>query len=276
MAIPKVLLVDDDSLVRETLVATLEMEGFDVTAAGDVNEALRHIGSTSFDVLVSDLHMPGAADGLTVISAMRHANPTAVTLLLSAFAEMEVAARTMLAQTDQIILKPMGIRTLANIIRERLARDLVLVQPIESVATILERSIEVTLNAWYARVEKDAHLMSFPLNREQRTGHIPQVLEDLVHRLRSHQPLGGKELASMAAHHHGLLRRTQGYSASMMVDESRMLQVSIFETLDANMDRIDFSVLLKSVMTIADEVDSQLSQAMKSYRNEAVVDALPA
>ena len=51
----------------------------------------------------------------------------------------------------------------------------------------------------------------------------------------------------------------------MLVEESRMLQVSIFNTLQKNMASIDFSILLTEVMTIADEIDSQLSQAMTSY-----------
>jgi hypothetical protein len=51
----------------------------------------------------------------------------------------------------------------------------------------------------------------------------------------------------------------------MLVEESRMLQVSIFHTLQRNLGSIDFSLLLNDVMTIADEVDWQLSQAMHSY-----------
>jgi hypothetical protein len=62
----------------------------------------------------------------------------------------------------------------------------------------------------------------------------------------------------------------------MMVEESRVLQVSIFNTLQNNLASIDFSVLLIGVVTIADEVDSQLSQAMKSYIAESLADALPA
>jgi hypothetical protein len=62
----------------------------------------------------------------------------------------------------------------------------------------------------------------------------------------------------------------------MMVEESRMLQVTIFETLQSNLANIDFSVLLIGVMTIADEIDSQLSQAMDSYIAESVEDTLPA
>jgi hypothetical protein len=81
---------------------------------------------------------------------------------------------------------------------------------------------------------------------------------------------------SDAAAEHGLNRRRQGYTAAMMVEESRMLQVTVFDTLQQNLVSIDFSVLLIGVMTIADEIDSQLSQAMDSYIAESVEDALPA
>jgi hypothetical protein len=94
-------------------------------------------------------------------------------------------------------------------------------------------------------------------------------------RLRTFTPLGSRELVSVAAEQHGRLRRQQGYSAAMMVEESRMLQVSIFETLQRNLANIDFSILLNAVMTIADEVDSQLSQAMDSYVDESLLEAAP-
>lgn len=55
----------------------------------------------------------------------------------------------------------------------------------------------------------------------------------------------------------------------MLVEESRMLQVSIFQTLQNNLQSVDFSLLLVDVMAIADEVDSQLAQAMTSYIAEA-------
>ena len=57
----------------------------------------------------------------------------------------------------------------------------------------------------------------------------------------------------------------------MMVEE--MLQVSIFETLQKNLASIDFSILINGVMTVADEVDSQLSQAMDSYTEESLLEA---
>src|SRR6202021_2363726 len=109
-----------------------------------------------------------------------------------------------------------------------------------------------------------------------RSAHLPRLFLDLIHRLRSFVPLGTRELVSSSAHEHGILRRQQGYTASMMVEESRMLQVNIFRTLQENLMNIDFSVLLIGVMTIADEVDSQLSQAMSSFVAASLPGAPPA
>jgi YesN/AraC family two-component response regulator len=50
-----------------------------------VTEALRRIATESFDVLITDLHMPGPGDGFTVVSAMRHSQPNALTMLVSGF-----------------------------------------------------------------------------------------------------------------------------------------------------------------------------------------------
>jgi DNA-binding NtrC family response regulator len=96
MALTKILLVDDDEVVRFSLGRILEESEFAVTTAANVTEALKYITSETYDILLTDLHMPGAGDGLTVVSAMRHANPKAITMLLSAFPEMDAAAHAIL------------------------------------------------------------------------------------------------------------------------------------------------------------------------------------
>jgi DNA-binding response OmpR family regulator len=272
----KVLLVDDDEVLRFSLCKVLEQYDFDVTTASSVSEALKHISSNHYDVLLSDLHLPGAGDGLTVVSAMRHANPKAVTILLSAFPEMEAAARAILLQADQILVKPMEVTALVEAIKQRLLSGARHIGVVETVATILERSAEVTIQAWFGRIKTDEKVMAIKMTYEQRTCHLPQVFRDLVSRLESAKPIGSKELISESAYRHGINRPRQGYTAAMLVEESRMLQVSIFDTLQNNLATIDFSVVLIGVMTIADEIDSQLSQAMDSYIAESVEDALPA
>ncbi|MGA7170198.1 MAG: response regulator, partial [Candidatus Sulfotelmatobacter sp.] len=64
---------------------------------------------------------------------------------------------------------------------------------------------------------------------------------------------------------HGKLRYQQRYTPAMLVHESRILQVTLFGTLQNNLNSLDFSLLLPDVMTIADEVDAQLTQSMGSY-----------
>src|ERR1700726_4483441 len=137
MAPAKLLLVDDDETIRLTLGIILRKHGFRVTVAATVTEALKHISSEAFDVLLSDLHMPGAGDGLTVVSAMRHANPRAVTLLLTGYPEMSAATHAILLQADQILVKPMKLTALVEVIKQRLASGPPDPRVVESVATIL-------------------------------------------------------------------------------------------------------------------------------------------
>jgi DNA-binding response OmpR family regulator len=275
LAATTILLVDDDEVIRHALSKLLTNEGFEVTTAGSVPEALRLINSALYDVLLSDLHMPGAGDGLTVVSAMRHANPKAVTMLLSSFPEMEAAAHAILLQADDILVKPMELSALVKAITKRLSDGPSGPTTVETVATILERSATECIDVWFKEVQADDKLSKVPLPRQQRISHLPQVFRDLVARLNADQPLGTSGPLSSAAAEHGVSRRREGYSASMMVEESRILQVCIFHTLQKNLANINFSILLYQVMTIADEVDSQLRQAMDCYVSESARDALP-
>lgn len=273
--VSKVLVVDDDDSLREILTLVLEDGGFEVKSARDVNSALKLIGCQTFDVLISDLHMPSAGDGLTVVSAMRHSNPQAVTIIFSAFPEMQRAAATILAQADDILVKPDAIGNLVALIREKLDKGTGAPRVVVSLATILEECSESTIEDWLSRVHRDKDVLTVLLDDPKRMAHLPQLLRDLVFRLRNPQTLGSRALASSAATEHGQARRTQGYTAAMMVEESRLLQVSIFQTIQNNLNRVNFSLVLGGVMEIADECDSQLAQAMTSYIAQSKVDALP-
>jgi len=271
----RVLVVDDDTTVRTIVKMVLEERGFHVTEASCVSDALKYISSEKFDALLSDLHMPGAGDGLTVVSAMRHANPQAVTLLLSAFPAMDAAARAILLQPDRIMVKPIDLDLLVETITHHLEQGPPLPHPVETVATILERTVPRIIRHWLDRVHREPALMAVSMSDELRNAHLPQLFADLVICLRAFKPLGTEEPTSSTATRHGATRWEQGYTPAMLVEESRMLQVSIFQTLQENLATIDFSVLLVSVMSIADEVDAQLSQAMTGYMNKADARAIP-
>jgi CheY-like chemotaxis protein len=262
--VPRVLLADDDEAVRSMLQVALERDGFEVVAVAGVKDALSRIAEENFDVLLSDLHMPHAGDGFTVVGAMRHTHPQAVTLVLSGYPFLDEAFSAIRLQADAILVKPIEIASLRKLIRDKLSHPVASKSLLaESVATILEHDLAATIQGWMELVEHDEELTCIPLSFEDRTGHLPNLIADLVNRLRL--PLTTTAQISIAAREHGALRRKQGYTATMLVEESRILQVSIFNTLQKNLSRVDFSKVLLDVITIADEVDSQLKQAMFSY-----------
>jgi hypothetical protein len=137
------------------------------------------------------------------------------------------------------------------------------VASIESVADILERELQSVIVDWLARVEQEPDLTCIPLSFQDRTGHLPHLLHDVIARLRL--DAGTKAPISKAAAEHGNLRRKQGYTVAMAVEESRLLQVTIFSTLHKNVKNLEFNLLLPDVVTIADEVDAQLKEQMLRF-----------
>jgi len=268
----KVLLVDDDDAVRDMMTVTLEHKGFAVVAATNVTEALKLITTESFDVLITDLHMPNPSDGFAVITAMRHIQPKALTLLVSGYPDVKSAMDAILLEADEIMVKPLETKKLADLVHDKLlTRKLAVPTPKERVAEILQRSQGYIVEDWLARVKQNTEISRVALTDQELTGYLPKLIDDLVLRLRSPQITvqEGDSIGSAAAVAHGKLRRSQGYTSAMLVQDSRILQVTLFGTLQKNLGALDFSLLLPDVMTIADEVDSQLTQAMEGYMDVA-------
>ena len=132
----------------------------------------------------------------------------------------------------------------------------------ESIADILERELVPTIKEWLRRVNLVPELTDIPLTDADRTGHLPKLYFDLISRLRlakdAHPPI------SVAAAAHGQVRHAQGYSASMLIEESRVFQVATFGTLHLHQSELDQNQVLLDVMVIADEVDAQLMETVRS------------
>jgi DNA-binding response OmpR family regulator len=269
----KVLLVDDDEAVREMMRMTLESKGFKVTSAASVTAALKLIATEPFDVLITDLHMPNPSDGFAVVSAMRQTQPDALILLVSGYPDVQSAMDAIILQADDILVKPFDVRGVAELLRQKMEnRKPAVRSEKERVASILQRCMIEIVQDWLVRVKRNKALIAVSLSDAERTRYLPKLIEDLILRLRTPNVPGAEEdsICSEAAVAHGKMRRSQGYTPGMLVHDSRILQVTLFETLQNNLSRLDFSLLLPDIMTIADEVDSQLTQAMDSYTNVAL------
>jgi DNA-binding NtrC family response regulator len=156
---PRILVAEDDDSVREMLRATLERDGFEVVAVANVRDALGYIARENFDALLSDLHMPHAGDGFTVVSAMRHTHPQAVTLVLSGYPAIDEALSAIRLQADEVLTKPIQVAALREAIHNKLANPVACRPlPTESVAFILEHVLKATIQDWIAREENDEEL----------------------------------------------------------------------------------------------------------------------
>jgi YesN/AraC family two-component response regulator len=267
--------------VLSGLGVVLEAYEFEVSTASNVTEALKYIAAERFDVLVSDLHMPGAGDGLIVAGAMRHANPSALTLIVSANPDMAKATAAVLRQVDEIVTKPVKAGAIVELIRQRLEEDGPLAeqrqvdedlasqpQAVELAAKVIERERAAITRVWLEKMKEGAGLGAVPLSAEEQTADLPEMLSEIVYRLQYPQPLGLMTLFSMASLQHGARRRRQGFRSLVLVEEARALQVALFQVIQENMLRLDQNQLPGTLMAIADEVNAQLVQSLAGYENE--------
>jgi hypothetical protein len=136
-------------------------------------------------------------------------------------------------------------------------------KPVESVAGVLERELPSTIAEWLRCVNLIPDLAAIALSNTDRTGHLPQLFKDLIARLRLDRD--SEPPSSIAAAEYGKARFAQGYSVSMLVEDSRIFQVSTFGTLHTHQSKLDQDQVQLTVITIADEADRQLTQSVSSF-----------
>src|ERR1035438_10272154 len=116
--VPSVLIVDDEKHTREGLQQALA-EDYDVTVAASSDEAFNLMESQSFDVVITDLRMPGKS-GLKVIDqALAQPNRPAV-LMMTAYGTIETAVEAMRRGAVDFLTKPVNIERLEVLIRRAL------------------------------------------------------------------------------------------------------------------------------------------------------------
>ncbi|AKK26017.1 response regulator transcription factor [Mycobacterium sp. EPa45] len=118
----RVLIADDDTVVRDVVRRYLERDGLEVAVAGDGNEALRVLGTQRIDVAVLDVMMPGP-NGLSLCRTLRqHGDYSVPVILLTALGEEDDRIAGLEAGADDYLTKPFSPRELALRVRSVLRR----------------------------------------------------------------------------------------------------------------------------------------------------------
>lgn len=115
----KILVVDDDQELRETLVEVLSQEGLAVEAAASADQALTLLERSPFQLLLLDIVMPGL-DGMTALPLIRKQAPRARIIVMTAFASIENAVQALQQGANDYIVKPFKIDALMLSVRRNL------------------------------------------------------------------------------------------------------------------------------------------------------------
>jgi len=108
----KVLIVDDESMIRETLVEFLAAEGYEAIACATGEAALERAAAAKFDVVLCDINLPGC-DGLDVLEGLQTSSPDSQVMLITAFASVETAIAAFQKGAFDYLIKPISLADLA-------------------------------------------------------------------------------------------------------------------------------------------------------------------
>ncbi len=117
----RILVVDDDPAQREPLAGFLRDLGADVDTAGDGRAALERLRAGSFDVVVSDVRMPGVP-GPELLREIKRVNPTIEVLLVTAYGTVQEAVACLKDGAADYLLKPLDLATVEHVVRRGVER----------------------------------------------------------------------------------------------------------------------------------------------------------
>ena len=115
----RILVVDDESLIRWSLAETLSDLGHLVSEAGDGETALRSLtgGDGVFDVVLLDYHLPDSHD-LALLSQIRQLSPDTAVIMMTAFATPEMSDGALRIGAYRVVAKPFEVHDMADLVLE--------------------------------------------------------------------------------------------------------------------------------------------------------------
>jgi len=264
----RLLFVDDELNIRNTLPLILQKHDFEVKSAATVPEALDLINKEPFDILISDLNIGYPGDGFTVVSAMRRVQPAAITFILTGYPEFESALEAIRNQVDDYLTKPADIPSLVATLERKLeTRRLQRSITVKRAPAFLLDNLDQILHRWLRKIRETPELTKVSLSPKERLDSVPEIIAGACSLV-----VRGKSFLdeSTAAHgtEHGKSRRRQGYSADMIRVEIRLLQQVIGQFLQENLLELDTRTLIVDIMIVSDLIGAASERSLRSFNSQ--------
>jgi nitrogen regulation protein NR(I) len=128
-ASPKILLIDDDPGIRDTLQRVLGAEGYETTIEGRADNGLVRATQEPYNVVITDLKLPGMS-GLELVSQLHAAQPRLPIILVTAFGSTQTAIEATKLGAYDYLLKPFSIPQLLDLIRRAVDSNRLMSEPV--------------------------------------------------------------------------------------------------------------------------------------------------
>jgi len=262
----RTLFVDDEPAIRLTLPMILKQHGFEVHAAATVPQALAAIHCRQFDVLIADLNIGEPGDGFTVVSAMRRTQPECATFILTGFPAFESALRAIRSQVDDYLVKPAAPEDLVQTIQLRLLDRKPRKAPLLlRVPSLLRANNKLILNRVLKQMKRHPVLGSIPIDDQDRTTTLSTVLLEIADQIEAGTSDNPSTPIVRSGTNHGDIRRAQGYSAAMLVDDTGLLDASSYEVVQENLLNIDLSYLVADLKMFNSLLQAHLKASIQAF-----------
>jgi DNA-binding response OmpR family regulator len=262
----RILFVDDEPNLRLLMPVVLRQHGYDVTAVDTVNEALSQIMRAQFDVLISELTIGHPGDGFTVVRAMRRAQPTCVTLILTGYTGFDSTLEAIRSHVDHYLIKPAAIPALIDLIEQKLKNP----KPGTVTATkrisqvIRENKCEITQHTLKG-IKSDPDLRAIPIPDEQRIELVPRILEDLATMLESSEPEQAERDAVHSATMRGIKLCEWGYTIPLLATHVHLVEQAIYEVIHEHLRSLNLSYFRFDLKHFNASLGIQLGHTQMAY-----------
>ncbi len=135
----KILIIDDDEIARDVIVSLLSKEGFSVKSARDGIEGIATLKMNNFDLIITDLKMPGA-DGIEVLKEAKRVDPKVAVVILTAYGTLDNALEAIRLGAFDYITKPFKLQELLFVV-ENAMKTAELLRENEELRDMLRKTI---------------------------------------------------------------------------------------------------------------------------------------